>query len=59
MVTEKIETAYSGFKLNGFVALILYIAGIAASIASIIYGGINEYGLIIGGGITLLHYDFR
>ena len=58
MVTEKIETAYSGFKMNGFVALILYIALIAASIASIIYGGINEYGLIIGGGITLLIISF-
>ncbi len=47
------ETAYSGFKMNGFVALILSLLLMAASIYSIVVGGINECGLLIGGGITL------
>lgn len=58
MTTEKNEYAYSGFKMNGFVALILFLALIAASIYSIVVGGINECGWFIGGGIAVLILSF-
>lgn len=48
------EINYGGFKMNGFVALTLFLALIAASIYTIVIGGINECGLLIGGGIALL-----
>ena len=54
MATEKNELAYSGFKMNGFVALILFLALMAASIYALVIGGINECGWIIGGGILAL-----
>lgn len=50
----KNEINYGGFKMNGFVALTLFLALMAASIYSIVIGGIDECGLLIGGGIALL-----
>lgn len=58
MTTEKNEYAYSGFKMNGFVALILFLALMAASIYSIVVGGLNECGWFIGGGILLFLVSF-
>ena len=58
MTTEKNEYAYSGFKMNGFVALILILALMAASIYTIVIGGINECGWFIGGGIFILLASF-
>ena len=58
MTTEKNEYAYSGFKMNGFVALILILALMAASIFTLVIGGINEYGWFIGGGIFILLASF-
>ena len=58
MTTEKNEYAYSGFKMNGFVALILILALMAASIYTLVIGGINEYGWFIGGGIFILLASF-
>ncbi len=58
MKTEKNEYAYSGFKMNGFVALILFFALMVASIYTIVVGGINECGWLIGGGIVLLIISF-
>ncbi|MBR5333007.1 MAG: SPFH domain-containing protein [Muribaculaceae bacterium] len=54
MITEKNEYTYSGFKMNGFVALALILILFATSIYAIAVGGINECGLFIGGGIALL-----
>lgn len=53
MTNKKNEIAYSGFKMNGFVALILFLALMVASIYTIVVGGIDECGLLIGGGIVL------
>ena len=58
MEVKKNETAYSGFKMNGFVALILFLALMAASIYTIVIGGIDECGLLIGGGIATLILSF-
>ena len=58
MTTEKNECTYSGFKLNGFVALSLILILSAAAIYLIATGGINENGLFIGGGIALLLINF-
>lgn len=58
MTTEKNEYAYSGFKMNGFVALILILALMAASIYTLVIGGINECGWFIGGGIFILLASF-
>lgn len=58
MTTEKNEYAYSGFKMNGFVALILILALMAASIYILVIGGINECGWFIGGGIFILLASF-
>jgi len=58
MKTEKNEYAYSGFKMNGYVALILFFALMVASIYTIVVGGINECGWLIGGGIVLLIISF-
>lgn len=58
MEVKKNETAYSGFKMNGFVALILFLALMAASIYTIVIGGLNECGLLIGSGIATLILSF-
>lgn len=58
MTTDKNEYAYSGFKMNGFVALILILALMAASIYTLVIGGINECGWFIGGGIFILLASF-
>lgn len=55
---SKNEINYGGFKMNGFVALTLFLALMAASIYSIVIGGIDECGLLIGGGIALLIVSF-
>ena len=44
--------------MNGFVALILFLLLMAASIYTIVVGGINECGLLIGGGIALFIISF-
>lgn len=54
MNLTKNEIIYRGFKLNGFLALTLQLLLIAATIYMIIFGGINDVGLCIGGGIVLL-----
>lgn len=58
MTNETKEIAYGGLKMNGFVALCLFLALIATSIYLIAVGGINECGLYIGGGIALLLISF-
>ncbi len=58
MTSQKNETPYSGFKMNGFVALILCLLLMAGSIYSIVIGGIDECGLLIGGGIALFIISF-
>lgn len=55
---NKNEINYGGFKMNGFVALTIFLALMAASIYSIVIGGIDECGLLIGGGIALLIVSF-
>ncbi len=45
---------YKGWKANGFVALIVMLAGIAASVAIIAVGAIHEHALPIVGGVLLL-----
>lgn len=58
MKTGKNEYTFSGFKMNGFVALILFLALMAASIYTLVIGGINECGWLIGGGIIVLILSF-
>lgn len=58
MTSQKNENPYKGFKMNGFVALILFLLLMAASIYTIVVGGINECGLLIGGGIALFIISF-
>ena len=58
MTSQKNENPYKGFKMNGFVALILFLLLMAASIYTIVVGGIDECGLLIGGGIALFIISF-
>lgn len=58
MTSQKNENSYKGFKMNGFVALILFLLLMAASIYTIVVGGIDECGLLIGGGIALFIISF-
>lgn len=58
MTSQKNENPYKGFKMNGFVALILFLLLMAASIYTIVIGGIDECGLLIGGGIALFIISF-
>lgn len=58
MTIVKNEYAYSGLKMNGFLALILFLALMTASIYTIVVGGINECGWFIGGGIFLFLISF-
>ncbi|MBQ2838815.1 MAG: SPFH domain-containing protein [Muribaculaceae bacterium] len=58
MTSQKNENPYKGFKMNGFVALILFLLLMATSIYTIVVGGINECGLLIGGGIALFIISF-
>lgn len=55
---SKNEISYGGFKMNGFVALTLFLALMAASIYTIVIGGINECGLLICGGIVFFIASF-
>ncbi len=52
-MTEKKEIAYGGFKLNGFLALFLWLAILGGAIYMIVAGGLSENGWMIGGGIAL------
>lgn len=58
MTSQKNENPYKGFKMNGFVALILFLLLMATSIYTIVVGGIDECGLLIGGGIALFIISF-
>lgn len=58
MTSQKNENPYKGFKMNGFVALILFLLLMATSIYIIVVGGIDECGLLIGGGIALFIISF-
>ena len=58
MTNETKEIAYSGLKINGFIALFLQLLFIAASIYMIAIGACDENGIFIGGGIALLIATF-
>lgn len=58
MTSQKNENPYKGFKMNGFVALILFLLLMATSIYTIVVGGIDECGLLIGGGIAFFIISF-
>ena len=58
MTNKTKEIAYSGLKINGFIALFLQLLFIAASIYMIAIGACDENGIFIGGGIALLIATF-
>ena len=58
MTNETKEIAYSGLKINGFIALFLQLLFIAASIYMIAIGACDENGIFIGGGVALLIATF-
>lgn len=57
---EKKELSYSGFHMNGFVGLVVFVGLVALGIYMIVQGADAEKyaGWLIGGGIGLLILDF-